>query len=325
MRGINRRVFSADSGATELLHVLLSRPTEFQTHSEEYQFLGNAVRSEKPATANTSADPIDYQGIQIKDWVIGSNKSHITPVDLLEKIGAEANLTPPEMVFGGNQLMFFHVPSGLCYNFLAVDALKCVHFAAQKSKNETQKQLKVAIAKQRSTNDQVKELDIPYDWTYTTEYRGTLSKLASSNGVFNRTDQQVQIEATKERIDMDKLKEREPILWFDDVNLYEDELHDHGISIMNVKVRVMPSGFYILARYWLRLDRVVLRVYETRIHHLFGNEYLLREYSRKESTVEELGEKGHSKNMTDYRVVDQFHHLLTLQEAVYEKILIESE
>lgn len=153
--------------------------------------------------------------------------------------------------------MFFHVPSGLCYNFLAVDALKCVHFAAQKSKNETQKQLKVAIAKQRSTkfenllvqkafiliihvilncSDQVKELDIPYDWTYTTEYRGTLSKLASSNGVFNRTDQQVRIEATKERIDMDKLKEREPILWFDDVNLYEDELHDHGISIMNVKV-----------------------------------------------------------------------------------------
>ena len=84
----------------------------------------------------------------------------------------------------------------------------------------------------------VKELDISYDWTYTSEYRGSLSKLApkdEKDGTLVQSNATVLVEATDERIDMEKLKEREPILWFDDVSLYEDELHDHGISIMNVK------------------------------------------------------------------------------------------
>lgn len=46
----------------------------------------------------------------------------------------------------------------------------------------------------------------------------------------------VTTETTTDRINYEKLKEREPILWFEEVGLYEDELHDHGESVMNVKV-----------------------------------------------------------------------------------------
>lgn len=65
----------------------------------------------------------------------------------------EANLTPPEMVFGKNELLFYHEPSGLCYAFLAVEALKGAHFRAPASDQAAdivahqQQQLKVAIAK----------------------------------------------------------------------------------------------------------------------------------------------------------------------------------
>ena len=44
------------------------------------------------------------------------------------------------------------------------------------------------------------------------------------------------IEETKERIDVDKLRVKEKILFYQDLTLYEDELHDHGIAALSVKI-----------------------------------------------------------------------------------------
>lgn len=41
---------------------------------------------------------------------------------------------------------------------------------------------------------------------------------------------------TVERINMEKLKAREQIMFFDEVLLFEDELHDHGVSMISVKI-----------------------------------------------------------------------------------------
>lgn len=41
---------------------------------------------------------------------------------------------------------------------------------------------------------------------------------------------------TTERIDLEKLKAREQIMFFDEVLLFEDELHDHGVSMLSVKI-----------------------------------------------------------------------------------------
>lgn len=55
------------------------------------------------------------------------------------------------MVFGNNQLLLFHEPSGVCYNFLAVEALKGAHFpppvSDQASDIIENQQLKVSVAK----------------------------------------------------------------------------------------------------------------------------------------------------------------------------------
>lgn len=46
----------------------------------------------------------------------------------------------------------------------------------------------------------------------------------------------LKVTKTAERIDMEKLKAREQIMFFDEVLLFEDELHDHGVSMISVKI-----------------------------------------------------------------------------------------
>lgn len=41
---------------------------------------------------------------------------------------------------------------------------------------------------------------------------------------------------TDEKIDIDRLKTREKILFYQDLILYEDELHDNGIATCSVKI-----------------------------------------------------------------------------------------
>ena len=45
-----------------------------------------------------------------------------------------------------------------------------------------------------------------------------------------------QVSETTERIDLEKLKVREKIHFYEDILLFEDELSDNGTSIMNVKI-----------------------------------------------------------------------------------------
>ena len=44
------------------------------------------------------------------------------------------------------------------------------------------------------------------------------------------------VEASDERIDMERLKVRDKISFYSDVILFEDELHDSGCSVLSVKI-----------------------------------------------------------------------------------------
>lgn len=63
----------------------------------------------------------------------------------------------------------------------------------------------------------------PFDWTFTTDYKGTLT------GGFVVTP-------TDTRIDIEKLRQREKILFYHDLLLFEDELHDNGTAVCSVKI-----------------------------------------------------------------------------------------
>lgn len=177
----------------------------------------------------------------------------------------------PDMVFPNNILTLRH-ENGALLQFDALDALKRV------SNGKIDVQLACAEAwkesRLESNSEYLEEKIKPFDWTFTTDYMGTMTNF--------------DVEETSERIDVDKLKQREKILFYHDLTLFEDELHDNGIAACSVKIRVMPSSFFVLLRYFLRIDNVMLRIHDTRLYHEFGKDFLLREFTAREAKVQDI-------------------------------------
>ena len=91
------------------------------------------------------------------------------------------------------------------------------------------------IRKEKPTNRE-------YDWTYLTKYKGTVANFPV-------------IEDPAAKINIEKLKLREAIHYYRDIRFLDDELDDNGQSSIGLKIRVMPSCFFILLRHYLRVDK----------------------------------------------------------------------
>jgi type 2A phosphatase activator TIP41 len=98
--------------------------------------------------------------------------------------------------------------------------------------------------------------------------------------------------AAEEGIPVELLKRRDPILFADEVVLYESELDDNGISVMTVKVRVMEQRMLLLCRLFMRLDGVVVRVRDTRVYVDFEKEVVIREYTAREDGFDNVKRVG---------------------------------
>lgn len=213
----------------------------------------------------------------------------------------------PEMVFPESCLRLEHVVSGVVLEFLALDALRPV--------NAKEDLLKVAAAEEWSRQrveglKKVKESVQPFDWTYTTDYKGSLS---------HQKEEAIEVVETEERIDYEKLRDQEKIAFYDEVILFEDELADHGAAVFSVKIRVMASGFFILSRFFLRVDGVLVRLNDTRIYHQAGSDHLLREFSSKDAKLEEL--KVSPAVLTD---PNKLNNLLPIRQFLVHRINLPS-
>lgn len=109
-----------------------------------------------------------------------------------------------------------------------------------------------------------------YDWTFSTTWAGSPSPSSSSSS--SLPPWKPASDPAVDRIPVERLgpSSGEPILFYDDLVLFEDELGDNGTSMLGVKVRVMPSGFLILQRFFLRVDDVVFRLFDTRMYCAFN-------------------------------------------------------
>lgn len=179
----------------------------------------------------------------------------------------------PDMTFANNILRLEHA-NGFGIEFTCIDALRCLS-----SDNYIPK---VAAAQAwreaRPLADYSKDDEEHFDWTFTTDYKGTLFS----------NDKAIAVKETEERIDLEKLKKREQILFYQDVCLYEDELADHGVAQCSVKLRIMKNCFFLLLRYFLRVDNVLIRMNDTRFYHEAGWNYILREYTSRECEASQL-------------------------------------
>ena len=92
--------------------------------------------------------------------------------------------------------------------------------------------------------EEVKDKVKPYDWTFTTAYKGTyydkekqpLKVRCQPHPLLYIIHVHQQVEESSEAIDYHKLKQQEQILFYDDIVLFEDELADNGIAELRVKI-----------------------------------------------------------------------------------------
>lgn len=259
--------------------------------------------SVRGADLATRARP-ETQRFQFGPWILTSVKSHILTSEGPARENFESQLElpqVPEMIFADNILKLEH-QNGFGVNFNSLDALKLV--------DAHHDPLKVAVSQAwqeaRADSEIIKEVVKPFDWTFTTDYKGT---------VFGKKGSELKVSPTDERIDIEKLKVREKIIFYDEILLFEDELADNGCSILSVKIRVMPTSFFILMRFFMRVDNVIIRVNDTRLYHEADKPYLLREYSSRDDKVADI--KWSSQFFTD---PNEMSKRLTLRKETFEKL-----
>jgi type 2A phosphatase activator TIP41 len=88
----------------------------------------------------------------------------------------------------------------------------------------------------------------------------------------------ISVSETEEEIPVARLGRDNPILHYGEVYMFEDDLGDTGYALCMVRYRVMADCFFVLFRYYLRVDEVIVRIFDTRVFSSFDNNYLLREF-----------------------------------------------
>lgn len=227
-----------------------------------------------------------------KAWRITTRKLPILKADPIEALSNDIGIPIPEMIFGDNFVSITHIPTDWTTQFNARDALDRV------SKTE-EGMLQVAVAeewkKERSHQEEVKQVVKPFDWSYSTDYKGTTEKSTATQNTDWREAR------AGEEVRTDLLSRPDPFVFFDAVDLYEDELADNGIALLNIKVRMMPERLLLLSRFFLRLDGVIIRMRDTRVYVEHAGKKVIRQYTAKEEKYDVVQErlKNQRENVTE--------------------------
>lgn len=252
-------------------------------------------------------------GISIHGWDIGTGQGPMgdeswftTATNNFEKIAqyryqddkeqnSRRRLTLPEMVFPAAHVAFEHRQTNIFMSWDVLDALDYWAKAHQEIPLNSEmehngvsvlktKDAELWASKQKflATSTTSNNADVFHsDWTFSTPFcgsveGGTWAPLARSG------------------LKLDLLKDKSvPILFFDEVILYEDDLHDNGQVQFSLKIRVMPTCAFVLSRLWVRIDKVLLRLRETRLMIDFqgskgGDHEIYRDVTWRECPWKEL-------------------------------------
>ncbi|KAF9534135.1 TIP41-like family-domain-containing protein [Crepidotus variabilis] len=233
------------------------------------------------------------RSITVSNWTITSSTHPISNAPQCDALHASlgGNLPLPEMTFGQNYLSLLHRPTGKAWAFTTDEALRCVKTGEL---SEGDGPVKVGYADKwlQSRTGEGSMMPMPevvatkpYDWTYTTTYTGHETQLEADTDISSIVEPRPINEAQRkfkwvdadpeersQSIPLAELSRPDPILFYAEIPLFEDELHDNGSSSLLVRIRVMPTCFFLLSRFTLRVDNVLFRTFDTRIYHSFSFE-----------------------------------------------------
>lgn len=258
----------------------------------------------------------DGKGIHICKWVVRGVEGHIATTAVEEQLAQQLAINLPGMLFDTNALRLRFMGKNAHpinansdanpvfeLSFTARDALSMVGSADPSIRVRAAARW---VGKNDRADVEVTKIEHASDWTFSTKYKGTINPqtcIKSIDTTSVTTERQLYEAATANQlvpIDYTALKNTQlPILYSSHIILFEDELDDNGISSYKVRIRVMPTFFFILARFFLRVDGVLLRVYDTRYYHRFGTDVLVRETSSKEARLDSTWAAIHPSSLRD--------------------------
>lgn len=268
---------------------------------------GQQHRDTRVPQGNDAAKSVTQHGFRII-----TRKLPILKAEPIERMTARLGITPPEMIFGDNAVTIEHLASGWEITFNAFDALDKVDKTGASM-------LQVAHSKEwQSTREKkhegITEVVKPFDWSYSTDYKGTQSKKTPA------------FQPTTTAIPLELLKRPDPIIFYDDVVLYEDEMADNGITMLSCKIRVMPARLLLLCRFFMRLDNVQVRIRDTRVYVEFATGEVIREYTAKEEGYEAVRQKLAMRGQdvpAQLRDPNNLSQLLPIVDQTLERLVIE--
>ena len=235
------------------------------------------------ALARHLADPFTPGEAAVNPFCVHGATRSLRPCVCGSALVMGVRMHLPEATFGANRLTLEHAPSGIRIVFTADGALRSwARDSVLTDRNQVRAapgeqavwRSRVAVAQERSSHG--------VDWTFccadytgdqgvSTEPQATAAVTLS--GLPGLAPPRVPKLANRETpwrphhgpgLDMDLLRRREPILWSAEVPLYEDHLHDQGVSTLIARIRVMPSCFLVLLRHTLRIDGKLMQQREVR-------------------------------------------------------------
>lgn len=298
--------------------VVLTQLTAVSLHTVALLLLplhtaGTKMASASNGITTTTPSMVKPRSFEVNGFRITTQKLPILKAEPIEQMTQQIGIPIPEMIFGDNHVTIEHIPSRFGVRFTAFGALDSVDKTGEK-------RLKLSYSadwhKSREDQHDFKEMEEvkPYDWSYSPQqYRGELSETGPG------------LAEGDTEIPLDLLKRPDPILFFDDVILYEDELADNGIAMFNVKVRVMPARLLLLSRFFMRLDNVLIRVRDTRVYIDFDRRWVVREYTEKEKDYEAVREQLAGRRVdvsAAMRDANQMAEILPVTKRIVDEVTL---
>lgn len=150
-----------------------------------------------------------------------------------------------------------------------------------------------------------------WDWTYSSDYCCTISTMSKEENFVEMNERErctvtlarnLSLNTNPKRnipvetrnyvwrrcgpggIDFSLLQQRDDILLYDEMILYQDDLEDCGDVKYDIKVRVMPTCWYVLSRLYVRVDGTELLLRESRIFHKFRTNAVYLDVTWRQAT-----------------------------------------
>ena len=198
----------------------------------------------------------------------------------------------PEIFYGYNRLFLINESANFCYEFNPLQMLSLTSNTIRQ-KLLKEKEIYYIPSQAKSQYSKTDDNKAEEDWSFSSPYIGHITSINNCcmSKYYNKIKKTKKFQIEKSDIKFPETKV-ENVLNYNQVHFFEDELGDIGFSEGKIGFGVMNECFLGLMRCYLRVDNMLVRNIDTKIYHKFGDKYIIRNFTVKEKTYDELKNNG---------------------------------